>query len=161
MTWFILCFLNYLPNDLSHKKVQTCSLCLWSLTSVNLLSALNGYDGSMKIMMQCLCFRVFCGHRPATVCLFCTLVHIGFHTWMDICRFQTMWEAARLSKCQCDGGFEEWEADIEWQTGQWPHPSEINPAEWGLRSGKKLLNYTKCVYLLCGKRFIVRFFALT
>lgn len=73
LSWFILCFLNYLQNDLSHKKVQTCSLCLWSLTFVNLSSALNGYERSMKIMRQCLCFWVFNGNRPATVCLFCAL----------------------------------------------------------------------------------------
>lgn len=92
LSWFILCVLNYLQNDLSHKKVQTCSLCLWSLTFINLLSALKGCGGNMKIMKQCLCFWVLSGNRPATVCMFCVLVQIALCTRVqDICMFQTIW----------------------------------------------------------------------
>ena len=157
LSWFILCFLNYLQNDLSHKKVQTRSLCLWSLTFINLLSAVNGYEGSMKIMRQCLCFWVFNGNRPATVCVFCALVRTGSRACMeDICRFQTTWETACLFKCHCDGVFEEWEGNIQWQTGQWPHPSEMNPAGRGPSPGTQLLNHTQSVYIHFHNRVIGR-----
>lgn len=84
LSWFILCFLNYLQNDLSHKKVQTCSLCLWSLTFINLMSALNGYEGSMRIMKQCLCFWVC----SATVCVFYVLVQIPPYVWRTSAGFR-------------------------------------------------------------------------
>lgn len=51
------------------RKYKHVSLCLWSLTFVNLLSALN--ELNTKIMRHCLCLGVFNGNKPATVCLFC------------------------------------------------------------------------------------------
>lgn len=75
----------------------------------------------------------------------------------DICRFQTIWETACLSMCQCDGGFEEWEGGIQWQTGQWPHSSVMNPAERGLRPGKQPLNHIQCVYMHFCNQVIVSF----
>lgn len=104
--------LIYKKKNLSHKKVQTWSSCLWSLTFVNLLSALK--ELSMEIMRHCLRLWVFNGNKPATVCacfvlpgeFFKARVFLSpFFSWMGGCRLQTTWETAcqRLGR-ECYSG---------------------------------------------------------
>lgn len=146
MSWFVLCYLNYLQNDRSHKKVGTCSLCLWSLTSVNLLSALNGCEGSMKIMKECVCLLVFSGKGPLTVCVFCVLScecgRVHTHVWRTSVDFSDVRQPVCPLVSVTEGVWGMRGGDIQWQTGQWPHSAEMNPVERGMRPGTQLLNHT-------------------